>query len=474
MTANRRIAVIGAGASGLSAARALRQEGHFVAVFERSTGIGGTWIYSTAVESDHLSADPNRKIVHSSLYDSLRTNLPRESMGFYDYPFVAVAGEEDCRRFPGHREVLRYLEDFARESGLYGLIRFGIEVVRVEMEGEGRWAVLSRRVAGGGGGGAADESEVFDGVVVCVGHYTEPRVAEIPGIDSWPGKQMHSHNYRVPEPFQGQVVVIIGSASSATDISKDIAGLAKEVHIASRSAPGGTPMKDPAHENIFIHSMIVKAFADGTVLFQDGSSAFVDVIMHCTGYKYHFPFLKTNGIVNVDDNRVGPLYKHVFPPLLAPYLSFIGLTTKMIPFPMFQLQSKWIAGVLSGRIKLPTQEEMMEDISKICIRKCNLLDCPKDTHTILTIIILNTVIGWQENVGILKWKSGGSSCFMQIGKTGLQSQTGSEMTGMMMIWSKKLMNISGTFSFRIKDCKFNLVILLMVRCVTFENFYILV
>ncbi|KAI0488332.1 hypothetical protein KFK09_028161 [Dendrobium nobile] len=364
MTANRRVAVIGAGASGLSAARALQQEGHSVAVFERSAGIGGTWIYSTAVESDHLSADPDRKIVHSSLYDSLRTNLPRESMGFFDYPFVAVPGEEDCRRFPGHRGVLRYLEDFARESGLYGLIRFGVEVVRVEMEGEGRWAVVSRSVVGGGGGGV-DDSEVFDGVVVCVGHYTEPRVAEIPGIDSWPGKQMHSHNYRVPEPFLGQVVVIIGSAASATDISKDIAGLAKEVHIASRSAPGGTPMKDLAHENIFIHSMIVKAFDDGTVLFQDGSSAFVDVIMHCTGYKYHFPFLKTNGIVNVDDNRVGPLYKHVFPPLLAPYLSFIGLTTKIIPFPMFQLQSKWIAGVLSGRIILPTQEEMMEDVKNL-------------------------------------------------------------------------------------------------------------
>lgn len=46
-------------------------------------------------------------------------------------------------------------------------------------------------------------------------------------------------------------------------------------------------------------------------------------------YKFHFPFLETNGEVTVDDNRVGPLYKHVFPPALAPGLSFVGLPWKV-------------------------------------------------------------------------------------------------------------------------------------------------
>lgn len=84
--------------------------------------------------------------------------------------------------------------------------------------------------------------------------------------------------------------------------------------------------------------------------------------MHCTGYKYHFPFLQTNGIVTVDDNQVGPLYKHVFPPLLGPSLSFIGLPWKVVPFPLVELQSKWVAAVLSGRIALPTEKVMMQDI----------------------------------------------------------------------------------------------------------------
>ncbi|XP_026659694.2 flavin-containing monooxygenase FMO GS-OX-like 3 [Phoenix dactylifera] len=361
----RRVAVLGAGASGLVSARELRREGQRVVILERGGSVGGTWVYTPAVESDPLSLDPGREVVQSSLYESLRTNIPRESMGFLDYPFVARHrrgngnGKGDPRRFPGHPEVLRYLEDFARDFDLYGLVRFWTEVGQVEREKDGRWAVRSRRVRGGDGG---DESEVYDAVVVCNGHYTEPRVADIPGIDAWPGKQIHSHNYRAPKPFIDQVVVIIGSSTSAHDISRDISGSAKEVHIASRSALVGTPNKLPGYGNVWLHSMVERANEDGHVVFQDGSSVHVDVIIHCTGYRYSFPFLKTNGIVNVDDNRVGPLYKHIFPPELAPCLSFIGIPQKVLPFPTFELQSKWVAGVLSGRIALPTQEEMMEDV----------------------------------------------------------------------------------------------------------------
>jgi len=70
---------------------------------------------------------------------------------------------------------------------------------------------------------------------VCTGHYTEPIVANLSGIEKWPGKQIHSHNYRVPDPFQNQVVVMIGSGPSARDISREIASVAKQVHLSSRS-----------------------------------------------------------------------------------------------------------------------------------------------------------------------------------------------------------------------------------------------
>lgn len=79
-----KVAVIGAGTAGLVTARELQREGHRVVIFEKAAEIGGTWKYNPEIESDPLGIDPNRKIVHSSLYSSLRTNLPRHLMGFSD------------------------------------------------------------------------------------------------------------------------------------------------------------------------------------------------------------------------------------------------------------------------------------------------------------------------------------------------------------------------------------------------------
>ncbi|KAL2921028.1 Flavin-containing monooxygenase FMO GS-OX-like 3, partial [Bienertia sinuspersici] len=158
------------------------------------------------------------------------------------------------------------------------------------------------------------------------------------------------------------VVVLIGFSASAFDISRDIAGLAKEVHITTRFQAKGISGKQPVYHNLWLHPLIERAHKDGRVLFQDGTEVLADVILHCTGYTYHFPFLDTGGVVNVDDNRVGPLYKHVFPPTLAPGLSFVGIPSFAIHFVVFELQSKWIAGALSGQIPLPPKEKMMEDI----------------------------------------------------------------------------------------------------------------
>ncbi|XP_051121808.1 flavin-containing monooxygenase FMO GS-OX-like 4 [Andrographis paniculata] len=359
---SRSVAVIGAGAAGLCAALELRKEGHQVVVYEREDQIGGTWVYTPETESDPMSLHPARKLVHTSLYASLRTNLPREVMGFRQYPFMASKKPgRDSRRFPGHEEVLEYLKDFSQVFGLGDLVRFGREVWHVELVEDRKWIVRSRIRDDGGD----DDSEVYDAVVICNGHYTEPRVAELPGIDVWPGKQIHSHNYRVPDPFRNQIVVIIGGAASSDDISRDISKVAKEVHISSRSVEIARLGKLSGHDNIWLHSMIKSVHRDGTVAFNDQTEVGADVIIHCIGYKYHFPFLKTDGIVNVEDNRVGPLYKHVFPPTLAPWLSFVGLLWKVVPFPLFEFQCNWIAGILSGRIPLPSTTEMMSDVEAL-------------------------------------------------------------------------------------------------------------
>lgn len=351
-----KVAVIGAGVSGLATARELKSEGHQVVVYEKSSQIGGTWLYTPETESeeDPLGIDPNRKIIHSSLYASLRSNLPRQLMCFPDYPWK-IEKDGLLNNFPGHEEVLQFLNEFANEFGLGQLIRFNVEVVGVEKKDDGGWAVEWRS-----GGGSRSE-EMFEAVVVCNGHYTQPKLADLPGIQKWPGKQIHSHNYRVPEPYRDQVVVVIGSGPSAYDICEDISKVAKEVHLSSRW-PDLLPSKVDMFDNVWQHTQIEDFHENGEVTFGDGASIGADIVLHCTGYKYDFPFLRTKAAVIVDNNRVGPLYKHIFPPELAPGLSFVGLTNRAPVFLMIYLQAKWVAHVLSGKAILASKEEMLADV----------------------------------------------------------------------------------------------------------------
>lgn len=242
------LAVIGGGVAGLISTRELQREGHRVTTFEKSDKLGGLWAYDPRVESNPLS----HEVVHSSVYSSLRTNLPRVLMGFSDFAFEREYG--DPRVFPGHEEVLVFLNDFATQFGIVVSVRFNSEVVRVERVDErvDQWVVEWKRVEEGR---VILEDEFFDAVIVCIGHCTVPRVANIPGIKNWPGNQIHSHSYRVPEPFKDQVVVIIGNGASAYDISRDISGVAKEVHLSSRS-PNAEFLKLDHFSNIWQHSSV--------------------------------------------------------------------------------------------------------------------------------------------------------------------------------------------------------------------------
>ncbi|KAH1248620.1 Flavin-containing monooxygenase FMO GS-OX-like 8 [Glycine max] len=202
---SKNVCVIGAGPSGLVAARELKREGHKVVVLEQNHDIGGQWLYNPNVqEEDPLGRDPWLK-VHSSIYESLRLMSPREVMGFTDFPFLVKKGR-DPRRFPSHRELLLYLKDFCEWFELRDMIKFNTKVHYVGPLNYGvpsedlKWVVRSKDK-----NSEEEVEQVFDAVVVATGHYSNPRLPCIQGMAIWKRKQMHSHIYRSPEPFRGEV-----------------------------------------------------------------------------------------------------------------------------------------------------------------------------------------------------------------------------------------------------------------------------
>ena len=184
-------------------------------------------------------------------------------------------------------------------------------------------------------------------------------------MDKWSRRQLHSHSYRSPDSFDDQVVVVVGCHPSGTDIALELCTVAREVHISVKSMDAaavvpGMRRAVSRHDNLHLHLQIDCLCEDGQVMFADGSCVVADSIIYCTGYDFSFPFLDTGGLVTVDDNRVGPLFEHTFPPSLAPSLSFVGVPRMVVVPRFYEAQARWVAQVLSGRRPpLPPEEEML-------------------------------------------------------------------------------------------------------------------
>jgi cation diffusion facilitator CzcD-associated flavoprotein CzcO len=142
----QRVAVVGAGATGLCAARHLLQRGMDVTVFEMGSSVGGLWVYDN---------DNGR----SPTYKSLHINSEAAVTAYEDFPFP-----DGTPLFPSHELVRSYLEAYARTFGVAERIRFNSTVAAVEPAGRDRWRVVL----------ADGSAEVFDAVVAAPGHQATP------------------------------------------------------------------------------------------------------------------------------------------------------------------------------------------------------------------------------------------------------------------------------------------------------------
>src|SRR3954469_12569242 len=200
--------VIGAGSSGIAAAKSLLERGIATTVYEKSDRVGGNWVFENTNGM-------------SSAYRHLHINTSRERMEFPGFPMPKSYPD-----FPHHTHIAAYFDAYADHFGVRDHIVFETGVERAEERADGTWEVTSddgRRRA-------------FDMLLVANGHHWDPRWPEpsYPGQDTFPGEQMHSHFYVDAEPFKGKRILVVGIGNSAMDIATESSYTADEVILSSR------------------------------------------------------------------------------------------------------------------------------------------------------------------------------------------------------------------------------------------------
>lgn len=334
-------AVIGAGPSGLAAARALSRAGLAFDGYEAGSGVGGLW-----------DIDNPR----STMYESAHLISSRTTTQFAEFPMPTDVD------YPGHRTLVQYFRDYADHFGLTEQFRFRTKVTRVRRQGDGSWTVT----ASGPGG---DTALTYAGVILANGTLAEPKVPDFAG--SFDGELLHTSAYKRASALTGKRVLVIGAGNSGCDIAVDAVHHAASVDMSVRrgyyfvprylfgrpadTLNQGRPL--PARIKQFVDARVLRAFTgdparfgfprpdhriyeshpivntlllnhlgqgdlrirpdverfDGpTVHFRDGTSGDYDTVLLATGYTLDYPFVD-----RAELNWTGwspQLYLNVFPP----------------------------------------------------------------------------------------------------------------------------------------------------------------
>ncbi|NXE95917.1 FMO1 monooxygenase, partial [Menura novaehollandiae] len=396
--AGMRVAVVGAGVSGLTATKCCLDEGLEPTCFEQSQDIGGLWRYTEHIEAGR-----------PSLYPSVISNSSKEMSAFSDFPYP-----EDFPVFLPNARLLDYLRRYAEHFGLRERIKLGTTVVSIRKRPDfattGQWNVVTEA-------DGKQTSHVFDAVMVCSGNFSEPSLPLhcFPGIERFQGQYFHSRQYKHPDVFQGKRVLVVGMGNSGVDIAVEASHVAAKVTIStSRGAwllgrvfehgypwdmvfntrlaslirnnlPGPlsrglinyTVNQRFNHENYGLQpeksclvrepvlnddlpSYIltgritikpgVKEFKENSVVFHNcPEEEPIDIVVFCTGYNVSFPFLEES-VVKVE-NKHASLYKYVFPThLQKPTLAVLGLIRPLGGImPVTEMQARWVTRVFKGR-----------------------------------------------------------------------------------------------------------------------------
>lgn len=387
-----KVCIIGAGCSGFTTAKRLKDYGIPFEVFEASDNIGGNWYYG----------NPNGK---SACYQSLHIDTSKWRLAFEDFPVPA-----DWPDYPHHAQLLQYFHDYVDHFALREHITFNTRVERAERLAEGGWEIVL----------STGETRRYDALCVANGHHWAARIPEYPG--EFTGAQLHSHDYRSPfEPVNcvGKRVLVVGMGNSAMDVASELSQrpIASRLFVSARHgvwifpkyyrgqpldknpAPAWMPkavrqwlgarmikglvgkmsdygLPEPTIGPFESHGTVSGEFlvragsgdiamkggierldGDG-VVFTDGTREQLDVIVWATGYDIKFPFFSDPSFQADADNRPPPLYKRIMKPGV-PNLFYMGLAQPLPTLVNFaEQQSKLVGAYLAGQYLPPNSAEM--------------------------------------------------------------------------------------------------------------------
>jgi dimethylaniline monooxygenase (N-oxide forming) len=402
-TPNRRLAssslpracIIGAGSSGIAAAKALLDRGIPFDCIEKSDQVGGNWVFG------------NRNGM-SAAYRDLFINVSRERMAYADYPMPVSYPD-----FPHHTHIKEYFDNYVDHFGLREHISFETSVEHVRRCDDGEWETLLD----------SGETRRYSALLVANGHHWDARWPEpaFPGADTFAGTQLHAHSYVDNSIFAGKDVVILGMGNSAMDIAVESSYVAANTYLAARKGAWIIPkyvfgkpvdqlpnnpripfairqrmihqtiktltgpperygLPKPDHKfgeaHPTVSGRILDRIAHGTIApkpniaslegdrvrFADGSEVHADVVVYCTGYKISFPFFDPDFLA-APDNHI-ELFRRVFHPTIAG-LFFIGLLQPLgAIMPLAEAQSAWVGDHLRGEYALPAPADVRADIAR--------------------------------------------------------------------------------------------------------------